>query len=134
MVNLGDIESAFLFVSSDMDNEAILDKRDGKIYYRSDILGIDEFPKDIDDKDFINIPDKHMLGLDSRLAFEFIQTFLPKEYDKVREIFRKSGAYSKFKQFLASYDLLKKWYQFEGNRTKEALIKWCKKNGIKIAK
>jgi len=45
--------------------------------------------------------DDLLLDLSSRLVFRFAREALPRDYDEVRRIFDRRGAYSKFKALLA---------------------------------
>jgi hypothetical protein len=79
-----DIRLAFEFVASAQPgaNDAILCRRTGKIYFRSDLAGIHELPdEDADDENYIAIPDKRNLGLGKQLALDFAQEFLPDDFD-----------------------------------------------------
>ena len=91
-----EIESAFMYVASAMYgmNSAVLRKDTGKILYRSDMAGIDEI-EDEDDLDWdlcIEIPHKNDLGLGRNLVFEFVEEYLPDDYERIRQMFRRSGA------------------------------------------
>src|SRR5262249_33658874 len=78
-------------------------------------------PDDIFDEDkYLPIPDKKELDLGSRLAFVFTRNFLSRDYDDVRRIFSKRGAYSKFKALLARRKALDQWYDFEQKGTEKA--------------
>jgi len=37
-----------------------------------------------------------------------------------------------YKNFLERCDMLDQWHEFENSREKEALLKWCKENGIRL--
>jgi hypothetical protein len=50
----------------------------------------------------------------------------------VDQIFRKRGAYSRYKDFLMSKGMLKKWYDLENQREQSVLLQWCKENEIDI--
>ena len=134
--SFSDIEDAFLYVGSAMYgmNSAVLCKDTGKILYSSDMAGIDE----IEDEEDLNwnqctgIPHKNDLDLGRDLVFEFISEQLPNDYDRVRQMFRKRGAYSRYKALLEQRGLLDEWYAFENNREQHALRKWCKENGIEL--
>jgi hypothetical protein len=136
MVKFTDLEDAFLFVSSagyGM-NTAILNKVTGALYYRSEMGDVDEIDEDaIDEENCIEIPHKNDLDLGQELVFEFVETHLPDEYDRVWHIFRKRGAYGRFKSFLESRDLLQPWFDFENQREEQALRQWCKENGIELS-
>ena len=58
------------------------------------------------------IPHKNDLDLGQALVFEFAASHLPDEYDRVRDIFRRRGAYGRFKDLLDSKGLLETWYRF----------------------
>ncbi len=135
MVSYDDLENAFFFVSMDMPgiNEAILDKKTGEIYYRSEFSGEDEFPEDYDySDDYIEIPHKNDLDLGANLVFEFVSAYLPEELDKVTYFFKRRGAYGRYKELLEFRGLLDKWYEFEDERKKSTLLEWCKENDIEV--
>ena len=67
------------------------------------------------------------------LVFEFVKNHIVDEYDRVHKIFKRPGAYSKFKNLLASRDLLQDWYDFENQHQEQALREWCKEHGIEIS-
>ena len=133
-INYSELEDAFLFISGQppFTNSAILNNETGEIYYQSDFSGIDEFPEDIDDEKYISIPHKNDLDLGRDLVFEFVSQYMENDLDEVHEIFDRKGAYSKYKYLLEKRGLLKKWYDFENNKTKEALLSWCSENNIEI--
>jgi hypothetical protein len=133
-----DIEDALMFVSSSGygENSALLDKSTGKIYYRSaygDVDEFEEFPEDEYDPNIhIEIPHKNDLDLGKDLIFEFVEKFLPDDYERVNKIFRKRGAYSRYKDLLDHRGVLQKWYDFENQREQSVLLQWCEENEIDI--
>ena len=136
MIRFNDIQDAFSFVSSagyGM-HSAVLCKDTGQILYRSEMGGIDEIGEEDRDWDAcISIPHKNDLDLGQHLVFEFVQIHFPDEYDRVRQIFRKRGAYGRFKDVLESKQLLETWYEFETQREQQALQQWCMENEIAIS-
>lgn len=128
------IEDAYFFVCSDQEfmNRAILCRETGKIYYSSEIADIDEMPDDIDDPKYISVPRKHDLDLGKVLVFDFVEEFMPGESDRVHDIFRRRGAYSRFKDLVERKGLLDSWYSFEDEKTKQALRQWCMDNDIEL--
>jgi hypothetical protein len=78
------------------------------------------------------IPDKKELDLGKALVFDFARQFLPDEYDEIRRIFSKRGAYARFKDLLARTRALDRWYDFENKATEKALREWCEANGLEI--
>jgi hypothetical protein len=135
-VSFFDLENAFEFVSSGGmgQNGAYLCKQTGKIYWRSDYdEDLDELPEDLEESDqYLQIPDKRELGLGKPLVLEFAGECLPNDYDKVRQIFSRQGAYARFRDLLEYRDALKQWYDFEAKATKRALRAWCEENGLEI--
>lgn len=55
------------------------------------------------------------------------------DYNKVREIFSRSGAYARFKDLLEYRRALNQWYDFEAKAEEEALRQWCEENAIELA-
>ena len=136
MTRFSDIHDAFLFVSSDSYgiNSAVLCKDTEKILYRSEMGGFDEIEEgDLDWDECIMIPHKNDLDLGQQLVFEFVEMYFPDDYDRVRHIFQKRGAYGRFKNFLESKQLIGTWYEFETQREQQALQQWCTENEIEIS-
>jgi hypothetical protein len=134
-VSLSDLESAFAFVNAagPGENQAVLDRRSGRIYYRSELLGEmeeEEFPEDIDDERYIEIPHRNALDLGTALVFDFVRRFLPKDYDEVRSDFRRRGAYGRFKTLLARRGATDRWHDFSAKTEQAALRAWCDNNEI----
>ena len=135
-IRFSEIESAFQYVYTGGcgGNSALLDKKSGEIYYRSDFAGIDEIPEEAYASDStVEIPHKNDLDLGSRLVFRFVRDTFPNGYDKVREIFSRRGAYARYKDWLIANDLLEKWYDYSNTAEEEALREWCADNGIELA-
>jgi len=134
-VKFSDIEDAFLFVGSAPYGEhaAYLNVETGRIFYQSEMADIDEIEgEEVDWDQMIEIPHKNDLDLGQSLIFEFVERSLPDNYGRVRDMFRRRGAYSRFKDFLAAKDLLDDWYCFENKREQEALRSWCEENHIPL--
>src|SRR5262245_33540819 len=102
-VSFSDLRLAFEFVSSGGigENEAYLDRQSGKIYWHSE-FGDNEnaLPDDIDDEKYIAIPDKRELDLGKPLVLDFAREFLTDDYDEVRRIFSRRGAYRRYRDLL----------------------------------
>jgi len=134
-ISFDDIENAFFFVSMDQQfmNNAYLCKETGEIFYTSEMGDSDELPDDIDDPDkYITIPHKNELDLGKALVIEFTSEYLPEELDTVYSIFRRRGAYSRYKELLERKGILEDWYEYENERQKVALKEWCQENKIEI--
>jgi len=135
-ISYSELENAFLFISGQppFTNSAILNTENGDIYYQSDFSGIDDLPEDIevDDEKYIGIPHKNDLNLGRDLVFEFVSQYMENDLDEVHEIFSRRGAYSRCKDLLEKRSLLQKWYDYENETTKEALLSWCAENNIEV--
>jgi len=130
-----DIELAYEYVSStpEFQNGAVLNKKTGKIYYRSDMAGEDEIPEEAyEDDNCIDVPHKNDLDLGKRLVMDFTRQYIPDYYEEVDNIFRSKGAYSRFKYLLEKIGKLDEWYSYENEKTNKALREWCSENGIEI--
>jgi hypothetical protein len=139
-ITFEDILLALEFVASGHpgSNEATLCRRTGKIFYRSDLAGIDEFRDELgddveEDGNYIAIPDKREFGLGKPLALDFAREFLPDDFDDARYMFSKRGAYPKFKALLIRPHALDRWYAFEEKATNQALRDWCEAKSIDVS-
>lgn len=135
MIPYYNVEEAFLFVSSAKPflNLAVINRKTGETFYKSGLSGIDDFPEDVDAGDYIGIPHKMDLELGQELVFAFVEQYLPQKIDEVDQIFRRRGAYSRYKSLLESLGMLEKWHQFENEQIKEALLEWCRQRGLDIS-
>jgi hypothetical protein len=131
---------AFEFVGSSGagEHQAILCRRTGKIYWRSEFSDLDDFndvlPDDVeDDEKYIAIPGRQELGLGKPLALDFAREFLPNDFDEVRFMFSKRGAYRKFRALLTRRNAVDRWHDFESKTTEQALYEWCELNSIELA-
>ena len=129
---------AFEFASfgSMGEHQAFLCRKTGKVYERTELLDGDEeqeLPDDWeDDEKYLSIPDKRELDLGKPLVLDFAREFLPNDYDEVRRIFSRRGAYAAYKDLLARSRALDQWYEFESKATEKALRDWCEINSIEL--
>lgn len=117
--------------------QAFLCRQTGKIYCHSDSEAFaevnDELPDDVeDDEKYIAVPDKRELDLGKPLVLDFAREFLRDDFDEVRYIFSKRGAYQKFKALLVRKHALDQWYDFQTKATEHALRRWCAFNSIAV--
>ena len=135
-VRFEELSDAFQFVSAghNEENKAYLCKESGKIYCQSDFVpDMDELPGDIEDEvKYLRIPDQRSLDLGKSLALDFAREFLPDDFDAVRDIFRKRGAYGKFKLLMVRRGVLDRWYDFQAKAEAQALREWCEDNEIEV--
>jgi hypothetical protein len=135
-VRFSDLLDTFEFVSaSDFDeNQAFLYKETGEIFCKSEAADIDDLPDDVEDgTKYIAVPNKRDLDLGRPVVLDFAREFLPNDFDEVRYIFSKKGAYAKFKGLLAHRSALDRWYSFEEQATERALREWCNLHSIEVA-
>lgn len=134
-VKFEDLQLAFLFISSGGlgENLAVLDTQSGRLYWHSEVaFEEDEFPENIDDERYIEIPHKNELNLGKALVLDFVREILPDDYDDVRDIFRRRGAYGRFKTLLARRGALDRWHDFSAKAEEAALRAWCADNAIEL--
>jgi hypothetical protein len=135
-VTLQDLQDAFELVSAGGmgEHKTFLRRRSGKIYWRSDLLDDEEeLPDDIDDaENYVAIPDKRELELGKPLVLDFVSQFLADDFDEVRQIFGRRGAYARFKDLLSRRGALDQWYDFSAKAEEKALREWCELNAIDI--
>jgi hypothetical protein len=130
-----DVENAYMFVSMSPPDDyyAYLNKETGETYYVSTLGDSDEVPDDLEENEkYISIPHKNDLNLGHNLVFDFISANLPAEYEQVRRMFSKKGAYARLKGLFEAKGQLEAWYEFENKATEEALRGWCKENDIRL--
>ena len=135
-VDLTELQGAVEWVSDNVaDSEAFVCRRTGRIYWISDdgSLEPEELPDDVDDQDrYTPVPNKYELDIGVRLVFDFTKIRLPDQYDEVRSIFRRRGAYGRFKGLLATRNLLDRWFAYSDERTLDALAEWCEFEGFAV--
>jgi len=123
----------FASFGSGGEHEAYLCKETGAVFWRSAGNDLDELPDDVEDNEkYLRIPDKRKLDLGKPLVLDFAAQFLPDDYDEVRRIFSRRGAYGQFKGLLERRRALERWYAFEAEASERALREWCEINGIAI--
>jgi hypothetical protein len=81
---------------------------------------------------YIAIPDKRELDLGKALVLNFARDVLPGDYEEIRDIFHRRGAYQKFKALLVRRRALDRWHEYENKATEEALRDWCSWNDIEL--
>jgi hypothetical protein len=136
-ISFADLRFAFEFVSVAAlgEHRAFLDRQSGAFHYHSELEEVpeEELPDDIDDEKYIEIPHKHELDLGRALVEDFVLQFLAEDHDEVRRIFKRRGAYGRFKALLARRGALERWYDFQNNAEEAALREWCADNDIELS-
>jgi 2-hydroxychromene-2-carboxylate isomerase len=135
-VKFDDLLLAFEFVNSSHleENEAFLCKETGEIHWHSSLLGeTEELPEDLEeDEKYVRIPGKRELDLGRPLVFDFVREFLPDDYEEVRRIFDRKGAYGRYKDLLVRRRALDRWHAFEEKAKERALHEWCELHEIEL--
>ena len=138
-VNADDLVDAMQWVyDTSSDNQAYVCRETGKIYWVPGEQGLfdepeEDVPDDIHEQGkYLALPGKYDLDLGNQLAYDFAREFLPEHYDRVRDIFRRQGAYGRFKDFLAGEDVLEEWHEYSDRREVDALLEWGEANGIEV--
>jgi len=106
----------------------------GEVFLHSEVSDqFDTLPDDIDDEEkYVCLPDKRDLGLSKPLALDFARAFLPDDFEEVRQIFSKRGAYPRFHDLLIRRRARDRWHEFEAQAAERALRAWCKDNEIEV--
>ncbi len=107
---------------------------DGEVLWFGE--GIDALPpEDIENEQaYAAVPTERDFDLGSHVAIDYASRHLPGSLDRVQDIFRRSGAYSRFRSLLDSVGHLDKWHAFEEAARKRALVEWCENHGFVIPK
>jgi len=134
-IRLVDLIDALEFVSASRfeENQAWLCTATGRIIFVSDSIDpVDEIPEDPESAGYLAIPGRRDLALGKPLAISFVDAKLPEHAAKVRDIFRRRGAYARFKEILRTAGALEAWYEYEEQATHDALRRWCEEAGLTI--
>jgi len=135
-INFNELRNAFEFVSfgPSSQHSAYICMDTGVIYWVSTVIDLEEkTPDDLETSDrYIPVPHKNDLKLGQSLALSFISEEIPHDYNFAASLFRKRGAYRRFKELLQSEGKLEKWHAFEANASDIALLDWCKDNNIDL--
>ncbi len=137
-VKYDDMERAFDFVSAVVPTEhsAYVCLDTGKIHWVSafgDLPDAEELPADLETSDrYIALPHKKDLDLGRYLVTRFVRQTMPDSEPEVEAIFRRRGAYGRFKDLLNAKGQLDAWYRFEEAARDNALRAWCAQNDIEM--
>ncbi len=133
-IDYNELELAFDFVSSGslFDATAYISRESGEILWQSFELE-NRLPKNLDDSAlYAEIPSKSELKLGKALALHFASEHLNESFSIVEDMFNKRGAYSRFKVFLESKEILDRWYEYEQVSIKAALCGWAESEGFTV--
>lgn len=112
---LSDIIDAIEFISADpaLESEAFLSLNSGEIFIRSP-----DFEEELE-----NCPD----DLDDSAEYR------PSASDDVYAMFRRPGAYARFKDWAEREGLLDEWHRYEDESKTAAVREWCNENDIEFS-
>lgn len=128
------LEDAFLWSSAtpEFQTQAFICRSTGKTYFRGDDE-LDELPEDIeDDSKYVVVPGKNEFDLGLALVMRFTYRHAPQLEQSIQDLFRRKGAYSRFKDLLLANDLLDSWHEYESQATQDALEAWASENGFSV--
>ena len=135
-VDLHELETAVLLVSGPGHfSEAWVGLDTGAVHVRGEGVGLEAapLPEDIDTSDrYVGVPDARDLDLGHALVFAFAEAEMPDEYERVRQVFRRPGAYRHFGKLVDDRGLRERWHAFRDERTAAALRAWCEDNGLQL--
>jgi len=135
-INFSELRNALDFVSSapKYQHKAYICIDSGIIYWVSETIELEEeVPDDLETSEsYISVPHKNDLKLGQSLALSFISQEIPHDYNFVANLFRKRGAYRRFKELLQLEGLFNKWLTFEANASDAALKDWCREKNIEV--
>lgn len=135
-VKYSELEMAMDLVSegSLVDACAYISRESGKIYWESDEVDAEEeLPEDVSDPElYAEVPDKRDLDLGKPLVLKFAERFMPDRYDEIEQIFRRRGAYSRYKELLFKSGKLEEWYEFEKSAIRKELTEWAEMEGFVV--
>ena len=136
-VRLSDIIEAVEFVSASSFDEhhAYICPRTGRTHLVSEYLDLDEaegLPNDPEECGYLAVPHRRDLDLGKPLALAFVAEELPELLDQAQDIFRRKGAFRRFKDLIGAQGKLDSWYGYEERAMRAAVRDWCEALGIPL--
>jgi hypothetical protein len=135
-VNAEDLEDAVLMVSeAGTETEAWVSLDTGEVHVRSELVDqeLAPLPADIDSSErYVPVPDMRTLGLGLELVFDFVGAAMPEDEARVRQMFKRPGAYRQFGDLVEERGLTDRWHAFREAQTRAALAGWCEENGLAL--
>lgn len=134
-VEYSEIELAIDFVGDGegYGNMAFVDAMTGDLIWESDEFLDEDSPKRVSGRDYIEIPSRRELGVSSRSAVEFARRSLDAQgYETVDAMFRKRGAYRRFKDYLDEIGMLDRWHEYEAQQLRALVEDWAEEQSIEL--
>lgn len=133
-VKLSELREGYDYASigMELDAQAYVGLDTGKVYFRGDGMPEEEnLPEEVEDSGrFVPVPHKYDLDLGKHLVFDFVHRELLDDADRVHDLFRRRGAYSRFKDLLVRRGKLDRWHEYEDRVTDQRLREWCEAHEI----
>lgn len=135
-LTFAELEDARRWADGGLDYAAWICRTTGKVYLSDESGETDldaPLPENIDDEAlYIHVPDARELDLGIALVFDFTAQCMPGAYDEVRQMFRKRGAYGRFRSLVERNGSLQELYEFQEQATTRALRDWATENGFEV--
>jgi hypothetical protein len=133
-IDFDDLDAAMEWASvgPGLETKAFICRSTGRIFLQGpDGPEDDDFPENVeDDTKYLPVPHKNRLDLGRPLVLRFIDERAPRFGDEVRDMFRRSGAYSRFTALLQRTRLLEAWHAYEAEASRRALEQWAAAHGL----
>ncbi|NLB70233.1 MAG: hypothetical protein GX804_11250 [Lentisphaerae bacterium] len=131
-----ELENAYMWVSTSSfpDHRAFFCRESGKSYWDGyDGLPEGEIPDDLEFNDkYRSVPNQYDLDVGKRLVLKLASEVMSDDYYFVRKVFSRSGAYSRWQDFLIEQEQQENWYQYRDNAIKVALCNWAESEGFQV--
>lgn len=133
VVDYDRLEEALHWTSTyDDDQRAMVSRTSAEIFFAG-IYGVEgDLPADVgNDALYVAVPHRHDLDLGRPLVRRFCgETLPPALATQVDGLFKRAGAYGRFKELLQRHDQLEAWFAYEAEATERALRDWCQAVGL----
>jgi catechol 2,3-dioxygenase-like lactoylglutathione lyase family enzyme len=133
VVDYDDLEAALHYTSTYVDDQrALVSRTSGEIFYAGIYGAESDLPADVGDAAaYVAVPHRHDLDLGRPLVRRFcIEQLTPALANQVEGLFRRAGAYGRFKDLLHRHDRIDAWHAYEDEATERALRAWCAEVGL----
>jgi catechol 2,3-dioxygenase-like lactoylglutathione lyase family enzyme len=127
------LEEALHWTSTYDDDQRALVSRTSAEVFLGGIYGAEgDLPADVGDPAlYVAVPHRHDLDLGRPLVRRFCgERLTPALATQVEGLFRRAGAYGRFKELLQRHEQLDAWFAYEAEATERALRDWCQAVGL----
>ena len=126
-IDATDDEMAYYF---DMETGSVLFIHDGEIFGEGDVEDMSEEEIEENTTRFLPLPSSFDIN-DWHTMESFIWD-LPEGDEKyiLNNDIHRSGAFRRFREDVARFDLLDRWYEFKNDAHRRIAEEWCEENGI----